>query len=303
MTPRIHLVDASPYIFRAFFSLPPSLKSAAGLPANATYGFAGFLLKLLADEGVSHLALAFDESLTTSFRNDFYPEYKAQRELPNPDLERQLKGCVALAEALGIATFASPRYEAEDLLATVGAPLVEAGASAVIVSSDKDLMQLVTDRVELFDFARGERYGPAEVMVKFGVRPGQIADYLGLAGTASTTSPGSPASARRPRRRCWRTSSRWRISIRGSTRFHSCPSAAPKPSPASWWSTAGRRSFRSGWPPSSPTPRPPKGWRRPTSTGWSCAAPTRPCWSPGSRSTASAASPSACGAGRRRDEL
>ena len=191
---RIHLVDASPYIFRAFFSIPSKVKAPDGSPANAVYGFGGFLLKLLDDEKVSHAAFAFDRSLTTSFRNDLYPAYKAQRELPPPELEAQLNGCQQLAEAFGLATFESERYEAEDLLASLLDPLAEEAPQArrVLVSSDKDLTQLVDERTELFDFAKDVHFGPAEVKEKFGVEPAQIADYLALAGDSVDNIPGVP---------------------------------------------------------------------------------------------------------------
>ncbi|MEM6794979.1 MAG: 5'-3' exonuclease H3TH domain-containing protein [Acidobacteriota bacterium] len=188
----IYLVDASPYIFRAFFSIPSKIKAPDGSPANAIHGFGGFLLKLIQDHGVSHMALAFDRSLNSSFRNDMYPQYKAQRELPPEDLERQLEGCEELGAALGIRTFVSERYEAEDLLGSLLDPLRDAGHPIVLVSSDKDLMQLVDARTTLFDLARDERYGPPEVEEKFGVRPEQIADYLALAGDSVDNIPGVP---------------------------------------------------------------------------------------------------------------
>ena len=85
----IHLIDASPYIFRSYFSVPSSITTPAGEPANAVYGFANFLIKYIAEEEPTHLGIAFDESLTTSFRNEVYPAYKAQRDLPPPQLEGQ----------------------------------------------------------------------------------------------------------------------------------------------------------------------------------------------------------------------
>ena len=97
--PTVHLVDASPYIFRAYFSIPASLRAPDGRPVNAVRGFTWFLLELLEREGVSHAAVAFDESLTTSFRNELYPAYKAQRELPPSELEAQLRDCRAVATA------------------------------------------------------------------------------------------------------------------------------------------------------------------------------------------------------------
>ncbi len=185
-----HLVDASPYIFRSYFSLPASITDPAGRSVAAVHGFAGFLIKLLEEESPTHLAVAFDGSLTTSFRNEIYPAYKAQRDLPPPELEAQLDDCRELAAAFGAATFIDRRYEADDLIATLCHHLVGAGQRVVVVSSDKDLCQLVDDRVGMLDFARGERYDAQRVRRKFGVRPGQIPDYLGLAGDAVDNIPG-----------------------------------------------------------------------------------------------------------------
>lgn len=185
-----HLVDASPYIFRAFFSLPSSIKDPEGRPINAAYGFAGFLIKLVEDESPTHLAVTFDKSLTTSFRNEIYPAYKAQRELPPAELEAQLDACYAIAEAFGAACFIDERYEADDLIAALVEDLAAAGHGAVIVTSDKDLAQLVSERVELLDFGRAERYDPERVMERFGVRPEQIVDLLALAGDSVDNIPG-----------------------------------------------------------------------------------------------------------------
>ncbi len=187
--PEACLVDASPYIFRAYFSLPDSITDAAGQPANALRGFADFLLKLVRELAPTHLAVAFDGSLTTSFRNEIYPDYKAQRDLPPPELEAQLDACRRLAGLFG-ATFIDRRYEADDLLATLCRQLGAEGLRVVIVSSDKDLCQLVGDGVELLDFARGERYGRRQVVRKFGVRPEQIPDLLALAGDPVDNIPG-----------------------------------------------------------------------------------------------------------------
>jgi len=186
----VHLIDASPYIFRAFFSLPESLKSRDGRPAGAVYGFASFLLKLVADERPTHLGVAFDRSLTTSFRNRIYPPYKAQRALPPPELEEQLRACEDVAAALGAATFIDDLYEADDLIGTLVARLEARGHGAVVITSDKDLAQLVSERVTLYDFGKSLRLTPAEVEAKLGVRPDQVADLLGLAGDPVDNIPG-----------------------------------------------------------------------------------------------------------------
>ncbi|MEA2693300.1 MAG: polymerase, partial [Acidobacteriota bacterium] len=190
--PTVYLIDASPYIFRAYFSLPDSLRDPAGRPVQAVYGFASFLLKLLADERPSHLGVTFDRSLTTSFRNDLYPAYKAQRALPPPELEAQLAACEEMAAALGAATFVDAVYEADDLIAALCERLEDEAVSIVVVTSDKDLAQLVDERTSLYDFGKGARMTAAEVKEKFGVLPDQVADLLGLAGDTVDNIPGVP---------------------------------------------------------------------------------------------------------------
>ena len=190
MPDTIHLIDASPYIFRAFFSIPDKIRDPQERPVNAVYGFSHFLRKLIADEEPTHLGLAYDESLDTSFRNDFFPEYKAQREKPPEDLKRQLTACLEMGAALGAATYVDSRYEADDLIGTLCHQLVSDGHEVVIVTSDKDLAQLVGPSVTLWDFAKDTRYGSAEVVEKFGVEPGQIIDLLALMGDSVDNIPG-----------------------------------------------------------------------------------------------------------------
>ncbi len=188
--PTVYLVDASPYIFRAFFSLPSSMVSPSGSPVGAAYGFASFLIRLIGEEQPTHLALAFDRSLNTSFRNEIYPAYKAQRELPPPELVAQFAASEELAQPFGVATFADERYEADDLIATLCRQLTAQGCRVVVVTSDKDLAQLVDERVTLYDFGKGAWFDQSAVVAKFGVRPEQIADYLGLAGDSVDNIPG-----------------------------------------------------------------------------------------------------------------
>ncbi len=187
----VYLVDASPYVFRAHFSIPSSIKSPDGARAGAVYGFASFLLKLIADERPTHLGVAFDRDLNGSFyRNQLYPAYKAHRDAPPPELVAQLDDCRRAAAALGAATFIDDRYEADDLIATLCRQATAAGHQAVVVSGDKDLAQLVAAGVTLYDFAKQQRYGPAEVAATFGVRPDQIVDLLALAGDPVDNIPG-----------------------------------------------------------------------------------------------------------------
>ena len=184
------LVDASVYIFRYYFALPPNWTSRSGYATEAVYGFANFLLDLLGRRP-TRIACAFDESLGSCFRNELYPDYKCSRALPDEALAFQLAACQEMARAFGIASFASERYEADDILATLTRLYCEQGP--VIVSRDKDLGQLL-DRgaVSLWDFAADQHLDATAIQAKFGVRPGQIADYLALVGDASDDIPGVP---------------------------------------------------------------------------------------------------------------
>lgn len=186
----IYLVDASIYIFRAYFSLPESIRDRHGEPAQAAYGFMRFLLELLERERPRYIACAFDESLTTSFRNGLYPPYKMNRDLPPPELERQLKTCRRLADALGVATFASKRFEADDLIGTLAKRHRGRHRPVTIVSRDKDLAQLVYPGDCFWDYASDARHGAETLAERLGVRPQQVPDLLALAGDAADNIPG-----------------------------------------------------------------------------------------------------------------
>ena len=185
----VHLIDASPYLFRAYFSLP-EMTDPQGAPVQVVHGFGAMLLRFFNEERPTHVAVAFDESLSTSFRNEIYPAYKSSRESPPPSLVAQLKRSQAIARALGVLTFADDRYEADDLVATLATTLVDDGHDVVVVTADKDLAQLVADRVTWYDFGKGTRYEPGDVVAKYGVRPVRIPDYLGLAGDSVDDIPG-----------------------------------------------------------------------------------------------------------------
>ncbi|MEL7448302.1 MAG: 5'-3' exonuclease H3TH domain-containing protein [Pseudomonadota bacterium] len=188
----IYLVDASVYIFRAYYSVPDSMTDKDGNPVNALYGYARFLGDLLETAKPRLAAVAFDESLNTSFRNDIYPEYKANRDLPPADLERQLASCRQLTEAMGLASFSSERFEADDIIGTLAVRMRERGVPSTIVTRDKDLAQLLKQGDQFWDFAGRKRYGYDEVRDQFGARPEQIADFLALAGDSVDNIPGVP---------------------------------------------------------------------------------------------------------------
>lgn len=187
--PVLYLIDALPYVFRAYFAIR-EIRSPQGYPVQAVYGFTRFLLQVLEQEPLTHVGVAFDESLTTSFRNNLYAAYKANRALPPPDLERQLVACQAMARALGMSVFVDQQYEADDLIGALAQRAVRQGMAVVVVSNDKDLMQLVTPEITLYDFAKGRRYAPESVAAHMGVRPEQIPDLLGLQGDAVDNIPG-----------------------------------------------------------------------------------------------------------------
>ncbi len=192
MPPVAHLVDASVYVFRAYYSVAPEFVDVDERPVHAVYGFLGFMLTLLDQARPTHVAVAFDRSLTTSFRNRLYPAYKANRELPPPDIEYQFELCRALVGALGIAEMSDDELEADDLIGSALWKLRAAGFRGVIVSADKDLSQLVGEGDEIWDFARNVKYGRDGVRERLGVRPDQVADLLALTGDAVDNIPGVP---------------------------------------------------------------------------------------------------------------
>jgi 5'-3' exonuclease len=190
--PAIHLVDGSLYVFRAWHSMPNEFFDAEGHPVNAVHGYTRFLCELLERAQPEHIAVAFDASLTSSFRNAIYPSYKANRELPPPDLERQFVQCRAITEALGIQVMIDHSFEADDLIGSTVWNLRALGWRSVIVSADKDFGQLLGEHDEQWDYARSTRWGPAGVHEKLGVHPHQVADYLALCGDAVDNIPGVP---------------------------------------------------------------------------------------------------------------
>jgi len=192
LAPRVHLIDAAVYVFRAYHALPP-LAAPDGTPTHAAYGFTNTLIRHLREARVELAAVCFDHSMR-SFRNDLEPGYKAQRGEVPPDLEPQFELASRAAEALGLAVFEAEDFEADDCIATLADAVVGAGGSAVVVSSDKDLAQLVREdgRVVLHDLARGETLDADGVRGRWGVDPAQIPEYLGLVGDAVDNLPGVP---------------------------------------------------------------------------------------------------------------
>lgn len=190
--PTVYLIDASIYIFRAWFSVPDSMRGESGMPVNAAYGFCRFLTEFVERSQAQHVGVAFDESLTQSFRNEIYPQYKMNRELPPRELSEQFALCKRLAEGAGFYCMAHDRYEADDLIATAASKMRSAGYRVAIVSGDKDLAQVIRGNDFWWDFARDRQLGASQVVEKFGVPPESIEDYLGLCGDAVDNIPGVP---------------------------------------------------------------------------------------------------------------
>lgn len=190
--PSAHLVDGSLYVFRAWHSMPDEFHDVDGHPVNAVHGYTRFLCELLEKTRPERVAVAFDASLTSSFRNAIYPPYKANRELPPPDLEHQFVLCREVTAALGVTVLIDHSFEADDLIGSALWHLRGHGIPSVIVSADKDFGQLLGEHDRQWDFARNLRWGPDGVHEKLGVHPHQVADYLALCGDAVDNIPGVP---------------------------------------------------------------------------------------------------------------
>src|ERR1700726_1718845 len=191
----VFLVDGSSYIFRAYHALPPLNRKSDGLQVNAVLGFCNMLWKLLRDmpedNRPTHLAIVFDKSEIT-FRNKLYPDYKAHRPPAPDDLIPQFALIREAVRAFDLPCLEQAGFEADDLIATYAREAGERGAIATIVSSDKDLMQLVTDRVTMYDTMKDRRIGIPEVIEKFGVPPEKVVEVQALAGDSTDNVPGVP---------------------------------------------------------------------------------------------------------------
>jgi len=168
----VYFVDASFFIFRAYYSMPPDMADADGNPTHALYGFARFMSDLLETVRPERIGVAFDTSLRneTSFRNRIYPAYKANRESPPPDLVRQFGLCREFCRHLGLAEFAHLEYEADDIIGTLATRARSAVRSTPIVSRDKDLTQLISAQDTYYDAIAEVRYGYDDIEERFGVK-------------------------------------------------------------------------------------------------------------------------------------
>ena len=194
-TDHYYLVDGSGYIFRAYYALPPLSRKSDGLPTGAVSGFCSMLFKLLEDarseNSASHFAVIFD-SAKKNFRNEIFKEYKSNRTEAPEDLAPQFEYIRKSVKAFNLPSVELINYEADDLIATYSKKIIEAGSQVTVISSDKDLMQLVSDEVKLYDPMKNKLIGEKEVEEKFGVKPSQVIDVQSLAGDSSDNIPGVP---------------------------------------------------------------------------------------------------------------
>ncbi len=193
---RLYLVDGSGFIFRAYHALPPLTRKSDGLPVGAVSGFCNMLWKLLVDmksseDAPTHLAVIFDHSEKT-FRNALYDQYKAHRPPAPEDLVPQFPLVREATLAFGVPSIELAGYEADDVIASYACHVRDMGGEVVIVSSDKDLMQLVGDRVSMLDTMKQVRIGRDQVFEKFGVPPEKVVDVQALCGDSVDNVPGAP---------------------------------------------------------------------------------------------------------------
>jgi 5'-3' exonuclease len=195
----VYHVDASYFVFRAYHSMPPDMVDADGNATHALYGFARFVSDLLERVRPAHMVIAFDHSLRseTSFRNGIYPAYKANREAPPADLERQFALCREFCRYMGLAEFASAEYEADDIIGTMATHARAAGFCNVLVTRDKDLSQLIRHGDVFWDYSGDVRYEYHEIGARFGAIPELIADFLALTGDSVDNIPGVPGIGRK----------------------------------------------------------------------------------------------------------
>ena len=189
--PTVYLVDGTAYVYRAFYAIRQQLSTSAGLPTKAVFGFKNMLQKLVQKEKPQYLGVAFDERGPT-FRHEMDPNYKANRPPMPDDLEVQIPYIHRLIEAFNIPTIRLQGYEADDILGTLARRFETQGCDVVLVTSDKDLCQLVTEHTTILDTMKEQRFGVAEVKERFGVEPRYVVDFLGLMGDSSDNIPGVP---------------------------------------------------------------------------------------------------------------
>ncbi|MBT6602094.1 MAG: DNA polymerase I [Nitrospina sp.] len=184
-----YLIDGTSYIFRAFFGVRQQLSTSKGFPTNALYGFINMLQKVIRDEKPDYLVVAFDSPEKT-FRHKIYSDYKANRDAPPEELSKQFPYFEPLVEAYGLSSIRRPGFEADDIIGTLAKKGTQEGLDVVIVSGDKDMMQLISSNVHMFDTMKNKKFMNKEVLEKFGVPPEKVIEVMGLMGDSSDHIPG-----------------------------------------------------------------------------------------------------------------
>ena len=185
----LYLIDGSSYIFRAFFGVRQQLSTSNGFPTNALYGFINMLQKVIRDEKPDYLVVAFD-SPDKTFRHKIYPNYKANRDAPPEELSRQFPYFEPLVKAYGLSSIRRPGFEADDIIGTLAKKGQQKGLDIVIVSGDKDMMQLISPHIYMLDTMKNKKFMDKEVAEKFGVHPDKVVEVMGLMGDSSDHIPG-----------------------------------------------------------------------------------------------------------------
>ena len=185
----LYLIDGSSYIFRAFFGVRQQLSTSKGFPTNALYGFINMLQKVIREEKPDYLVVAFD-SPDKTFRHKIYPNYKANRDAPPEELSRQFPYFEPLVKAYGLSSIRRPGFEADDIIGTLAKKGKQKGLEIVIVSGDKDMMQLISPHIYMLDTMKNKKFMDKEVVEKFGVQADKVVEVMGLMGDSSDHIPG-----------------------------------------------------------------------------------------------------------------
>lgn len=188
----LYLIDASIYVFRAYYSMPDSMTDSDGNPVQAVYGFTNFLCDFARKTNAEYVGTAFDISLTSSFRNDLYPAYKANRDPAPDELKLQFSYCRDIAKEMGFPCFADSTCEADDIIGTLATKWRQKNTGVTVVTRDKDLLQLIEPGDIYWDYANDRKVQYEQITTEFGVAAEQVADYLALTGDAVDNIKGVP---------------------------------------------------------------------------------------------------------------